>query len=397
VKKKLENGPVLIEAGWLLDGTGTPPLKDVLLEIQDGEILSIGAPKNPTGKDMPCIDLTSYTLIPGLIEGHAHLFLSGTTDPGARHDQCRTKFESLEKLMQQHLNNYMSDGIVAVRDAGDWANHALRYKMAYQARTKKPPILHVAGKAWHAPGRYGKLLGSPPVAGKTLPQSIQATSEHIDHVKIVNSGINSLSHFGKETPPQFDGEILAEAIRAARQLGLKTMVHANGKIPVRMAIDGGCHSLEHGFFMGKDNLKRMVEKKIIWVPTAVTMAAVARLLDPAGQERETARRILDHQLEQLSLALTYGVPVAVGTDAGSPGVHHGFALKEEISILVSAGYSIEKAIQCGTSNGADLLGIQDRFGKIACGLSADCLAIKGRPDQLLSNLNTPLRIIDLVG
>lgn len=395
MKKKPENGPVLISAGWIIDGTGTPPLKDVLLEIQEGAILSIRVRKNPIERDLHCFDLSSYTLIPGLIEGHGHLFMSGTTDLVARHFQRRAAFGSLKGLIQRNLNDCISAGIVAFRDAGDWANHALRYKLAYWAHKKNAPILHVAGKAWHAPGRYGKFLGTTPVAGETLPRSIRATSAHVDHVKIVNSGINSLSHFGKETPPQFDGDILAEAIQEANQLGLKTMVHANGKIPVRMAIDGGCHSIEHGFFMGKDNLKRMAEKRIIWVPTAVTMAAMTRVLDPACQEREVARRILDHQLEQLSLALAYRVPVAVGTDAGSPGVDHGFALKEEINLLVSAGYSIEKAIQCGTSNGADLLGIQDRFGKIARGLSADFLAVKGRPDRLLSNLNTPLRIKDL--
>jgi len=395
MKTTSEHRSVFIAAGWVIDGTGIPPLEDVLLELQDGAIISIGPRQGLKERNTPFVDLSSYTLIPGLIEGHGHLFLSGTADPAAREFQCRANFESLKELIQQHVNDCMSAGIVAVRDAGDWANHALRFKKAYKPSTKTTPILHVAGKAWHAPGRYGKLLGSTPVAGKTLSQSLQANSEHIDHVKIVNSGINSLRYFGKKTPPQFDGDVLAEAIRAARRLGLKTMVHANGEIPVHMAIEGDCHSIEHGFFMGKDNLKRMAEKRITWVPTAVTMAAMDRVLDPASLENGVARRVLDHQLEQLSLALAYGVPVAVGTDAGSPGVDHGFALREEINLLVSAGYSIEKAIQCGTSNGADLLGIQDRVGKIACGLSADCLAVKGRPDQLLSNLHAPLRITDL--
>jgi imidazolonepropionase-like amidohydrolase len=82
----------------------------------------------------------------------------------------------------------------------------------------------------------------------------------VDHIKIVNSGLNSLSCFAKETKPQFDSAELKAAVRADRQCGLKTMVHANGKMPVKIAVDAGCDSIEHGFFMGVENLHRIADR-----------------------------------------------------------------------------------------------------------------------------------------
>jgi imidazolonepropionase-like amidohydrolase len=72
------------------------------------------------------------------------------------------------------------------------------------------------------------------------------------------------------------------------------MIHANGKAPVAIALDSGCRSIEHGFFMGLENLKKVAEKYISWIPTAVTMQAHARHLKSAGQNADMVRKNLDH-------------------------------------------------------------------------------------------------------
>ena len=128
---------------------------------------------------------------------------------------------------------------------------------------------NLAGKAWHAPGRYGALIGRTPFSGHTLAQSNREEEHRADHIKIVNSGLNSLSSFAEETPPQFDTEQIQAAVQAGHDLGLRTMVHANGQEAVRVALEAGCDSIEHGYFMGNDNLLKMAEKGITWVPTDV--------------------------------------------------------------------------------------------------------------------------------
>ncbi|MBW1806343.1 MAG: hypothetical protein JRJ06_08270, partial [Deltaproteobacteria bacterium] len=135
--------------------------------------------------------------------------------------------------------------------------HILRYMKEYPAHGESPVIIRIAGRAWHAPGRYGRLIGRFPEHGESLSQSILRDHKGIDYIKIVQSGLNSLTRFGMESSPQFDQEELV-------------MVHANGRLPVRSAIEAGCNSIEHGFFMGDENLAMMAEKRIVWVPTVFT-------------------------------------------------------------------------------------------------------------------------------
>ena len=137
------------------------------------------------------------------------------------------------------------------------------------------------------------------------------------------------------------------------------MVHANGKMPVNIAVAAGCHSIEHGFFMGRENLKQMAGGGITWVPTAVTMKAYSDHMQQNDRQADVVRKNLDHQLEQLRRAKDIQVLVAIGTDAGSPGVHHGAAVADEIGLLLEAGFSIQEAIRCATWNGAKLLGLKE--------------------------------------
>jgi imidazolonepropionase-like amidohydrolase len=214
----------------------------------------------------------------------------------------------------------------------------------------------------------------------------------VDHVKIVNSGLNSLLDFGKETSPQFPLGDLKKAVLCAHKKGLKVMVHANGRNPVRDAIESACDSIEHGFFMGRENLKRLAEKQITWVPTAFTMEAYARTLPNRSRESQVARKNLDHQLDQIRQAKEFGVRMAVGTDAGSLGVHHGEAVCEEIRLLCVAGLGLEEAVQSATSVGAALVGLGDRAGCLRPGSPATFLAVRTKPERVLDALGTPERV-----
>jgi hypothetical protein len=318
--------------------------------------------------------------------------MSGTNDPEIRQHQLDATFGHMKEVISKHIHQQLAHGVVAVRDGGDYAGHTLRYKIQCLPLEHQRICIKSAGRAWRAPGRYGRLIGRPPPGGKTLAQAIKCSKENIDLVKIVNSGLNSLTEFGKQTPPQFDLDQLRTAVQNAGDLGLRVMVHANGKHPVRMAIKAGCHSIEHGFFMGKENLRRMADKQVTWVPTAFTMKAYYKSLKPNSPEKEVALRNLDHQMEQISRGIQYGVPIAVGTDCGSLGVHHGTAFKEEFKLLIKAGMPVKKAVQCATLNGARLLGIEDDFGKLTAEMPATLVAAKGDPSCLPDALSAPEKI-----
>ena len=375
----------LILAGWLIDGTGAPAKKNRILKINGKRIESIYKAGQDDIKNPETTDLSHCTILPPLTDSHVHLFMSGTSDPDIRSSQLNTEFDHIKDVISNHLNQHLSHGILHVRDGGDSRAHTLCYKKKCHDKSKNPVLIKTAGKAWRNNGRYGRLIGRPPKNNTTLARAILKESHGIDHVKIVNSGLNSLIHFGKETPPQFSEKSLMDAVNAAKSLGLQVMVHANGKIPVNSAIKAGCDSIEHGFFMGRENMEIMAKKNIFWVPTAYTMKAYSKILDKNTAESAGALKNCESQIEQMALARNLEVPLALGTDSGSLGVHHGNSMIEELKIFMEAGYSIGDAIKCATFNGAKLLGIKEG-GIIAPKKPATFLAVAGSPPDLPESL-----------
>ena len=386
--------PFYVLAGWLIDGTGESARSNILIQIQGGMIASLKKVRRDDLEsiDHTVVDLSRCTLLPGLIDCHVHLTMSGMNDPNVRERQLQSSFEQAKDLISERIGRQIAHGVVALRDGGDSSGHTLRYQGERRAFDKHPAWIKTAGKAWRSQGRYGRLIGRPPESGYTLAQCIARQDGEADQVKIINSGLNSLTQFGKETAPQFSREELEVAFQAARKRHQKVMVHANGKLPVRFAVEAGCHSIEHGFFMGGENLERMAELQVFWTPTAFAMRAYCRQLAPESLETEVASKNLDHQLEQIAHARQLGAPVVVGTDSGGLGIRHGRAFVEELKLLIEGGFSTPEAIQCATWNGARLLGLEEDLGRLKKGFPATFVVVSGDPSGLPDGLHRPERI-----
>ncbi|HBD09910.1 MAG TPA: hypothetical protein DCZ69_16795 [Syntrophobacteraceae bacterium] len=375
--------------GWMVDGTGAPYSRRVLLTVSHRMISALETDFTGSLPTQHLVDLRQCTVIPALVDCHVHLSLSGKRDPDLRQRQVAMAFERARSVIRGHLVDHLARGIMAVRDAGDHCGHSLRFRRELVATESLPLVVHCAGRAWHARGRYGKVLGRAPAAGESLVDALRRSDEDVDQLKVIHSGINSLNEFGQATAPQFAFEDLRNAVSLARDRGLPTMVHANGEQPVGEAIAAGCRSIEHGYFMGLANLQAMVENGVTWVPTVNPMAALAGEASISPRQREIAARTVDHQLEQLRQARILGVTVALGTDSGSFGVLHGRAVAEELRLLIEAGFSLESAIQSATTHGARLLGLTEAMGCLAPGFPASFIVVRGSPAELLEQLTTP--------
>ena len=378
-----------ILAGWLADGSGRALSREQFIEIRDGKILGIRPADGTDCRAPGVIDWSDGMVIPGLIDAHVHLFMSGTSDPEIRQQQLAASYEDLKGVIARHVRQHLAAGIVAVRDGGDYGGYALRYRDSGRRAAAQGLIIRAAGKAWRMPGRYGRLIGRPVPVGQGLAAAIQSDNAAIDHVKVVQSGLNSLKSFGRQTSSQFSAAALGRGVQAAKERGLPVMVHANGERPVGEALAAGCRSVEHGFFMGGANLERLGGQATTWVPTAVTMQGYAENSEAGSVENDISRRNLDHQHVQLRQARALGVVVAAGTDAGTIGVHHGHSLRGEIALLMSAGFSTAEALRCATANGADLLALPD-LGELAPGRQATLVALQGGPAQFPHNLAAPV-------
>jgi imidazolonepropionase-like amidohydrolase len=378
-----------VRAGWLIDGSGGRIRPTSRLEIADGMIQRIEAAPDPSavGAGHPqaaVLDFSKCTVLPGLVDSHVHLAMTGSVDEDLRRGLRQASAEVVCQTIQENLRELLRCGVVAVRDAGGARGSTLRFVKGLQHRTGPAVRVCAAGRAWHRRGRYGRFIGRPPEAGLGLGPSILRDSSPCGLVKIVNSGVNSLTEFGRRTAPQFSFEEMTAAVQAGRKKGLPVMVHANGEDPVRIAIAAGCSSVEHGYFMGSENLKRMAEQGTVWAPTVVPMQAFSRYLGPSDRRAQVARRTIDHQLEQLQRGRSLRLTVALGTDSGSPGVEHGLAVIEELKLLMAAGFTLSEAVCCASLNGARLIG--GDFGLLAEGRPATFAVVPGGPSDLPDSL-----------
>lgn len=378
-----------IRAGWLIDGSGKKALKDCLINLSRDRIASVREITQDDELSSDYQDFPDCTIFPGLVESHTHLTISGNLDPETRNTQINDEYDSAELRIKKHIRDYLRHGVVVVRDGGDFHAHALKYNNEIHSLADTPITIYTAGNGYHVKGRYGQLLGIYLEPGKELAQVIlEDYIPGINHIKIVNSGVNSLKEFGRETSPQFTKVELGKAVKAAASIGLKVMVHANGKLPVQLAIEAGCHSIEHGYFMGEDNLKRMAGNGTIWVPTIIPMKAYMDISDSESMGHQIAKKNMLHQLEQVEKAIEYGVTIALGTDAGSPGVYHGQSIVEEFRLFLKAGLSVEQAVKCATSNAMKFVGDESNNGTLTKGMPATFVVIKGCPDDLPESLKS---------
>ena len=375
-----------IHAGYLIDGSGNPPVANRLLVIESGKITAIEPFSTGLGlADSQVTKLAHCMLLPPLVDSHLHLFMSGTTDRVVRDRQLTESCDALNPVISRHVQDLFNHGVLAFRDGGDHGGCGLRY----MREIGHPGVTGVmTGRAFHKRGRYGTLIGRSPVENETLAQAYHRCHDDIDQVKLVNSGLNSLKIHGKQTKPQFSGSEIAELVLAAEADGRPVMVHANGVEPVRSAVQAGCRSIEHGYFMGEENLNLMADTGCVWVPTLFTMKAYGLYADPRENQVDSAvvAKNLEDQLRLLQKAREIGVTVALGTDAGSLGVLHGESMVEEMKLFLQAGYTFAETIRCCSCNGSKLLGL-DKSGLLEKGAPATFLVARGTPAQLPRKLS----------
>jgi len=374
--------------GWLLDGSGGPVREKTLLRIESGIITGVdnwSSEKIPDSSGIT--DFSRCTILPPLVDSHAHLFMSGTIDQNVRKIQLSAGYDDLKPAIERHLNSFLGHGVCAVRDAGDRGGFVLRYRDELDGNY--PVIIKSAGRAWRKKDRYGRLIGRCPEEGASLAASFLVDEEEVDWVKLVNSGLNSLKTYARETDTQFDYDEILALVFAAGRRGKKVMVHANGYLPVKLALEAGCHSIEHGFFMGRENLQRMADTGVVWVPTVYTMKAYAENFNSERSEGDprVINRNLEHQLEQMAIAREMGVILALGTDSGSLGVLHGKSMVEEMKLYKKVGFTLPEIVRCATCNGSKLLGLEKEMGLLQVGKPATFLVARGAPAQLPRKLS----------
>jgi len=392
-----DNRRAWLRVGTLIDGTSSKPFRNAHVVFDKNEFLFIGENSppanllNPNQRE-PDLDLPDFTLLPGLIEAHAHLFLEGgelNLEKRAAH--LKKSPEELLKLSKVRLEKLVRLGIIAVRDAGDKDGVGLALSKLYSSANRSPmPYVDSPGVAINHQGRYGSFISGPIENFASLKDCVEArVKAGADRIKLIATSSINFEKGAVTSKPQMTAEEIHELVSAAKLFGKQTFAHASGDAGIENAIEGGVDSVEHGFFIRDDQLAKMRDRQIGWVPTFVPVQKQlehAKLLGWNSQVISNLKKILAQHIASLVKAQKIGVQIIAGSDAGAFGVAHGIGLIDELELMERAGLSPLAVINSVTGTSSNRLAFKEKFGQIKSGFQSRFILTSHSPLEKISNL-----------
>jgi imidazolonepropionase-like amidohydrolase len=409
--------PVWLHVGTLLDGSGGAPVRDAHV-VYDATAIRFVGPDGRTppanmvraGQAAPDVVAPDATLLPGLVDAHTHLFLEGgELDLAKRAAYLKQTPEALLAAAWPRMEKLARLGFAGVRDAGDKDGVGLALSRACKQQGGwsslsvattgagmetgahlAMPYLDSPGAAIHHRGRYGSFMGGA-IEEHASPAACVAArvAAGADRIKLIPTGIINFQQGAVTAEPQMTVEELRECVGAATGAGRQTLAHASGDAGIERVVESGVDSVEHGFFMRDDQLTRMRDRHIAWVPT---FAPVQVQVDEAARYNWDAnvtgnlQRILDAHAASLLKAHQLGLSILAGSDAGSCGVPHGFGLLYELELMEQAGLPAGAVIHAATGAPADRLAFGQKFGRIAPGWLSRFILTRHSPLDTVKNL-----------
>jgi imidazolonepropionase-like amidohydrolase len=374
---------LVIEPEWIFDSEAGAARHGVVAIVEGEEIVAVeNTHALPTGAEVTRIEAPGCTLVPGLIDAHVHLCMDPADLPMSR------PTDPADLALRGVVNGVatLRGGVTTVRCVGTPANVDLRLRDAIAAGRIVGPRIVAAGQPIAMTGGHGHSMA---IEADGVDAVTTATRRQIkagvDVVKLMVTG-GVLTPGGRPGTPQLLPEEISAAIRVAHRAGRRVCGHAEGAEGVHDAIMAGIDSIEHGYFNPDDPLfARMRANPTYLVATLVAYAAIIKGRDALPLEAvANAEAAVERHRESFRVAVMAGVPIAMGSDAGTPFNPHGENWRE-VEHMVSNGMNAAAALRSATLGGAILLGLSD-VGSIAAGKIADLLLVDGNPLNDIASL-----------
>jgi imidazolonepropionase-like amidohydrolase len=357
-----------IKAGRLVDPASGRVTTNAVIVVDGDTVTSVGSTV-PAGATV--IDLSRFTVIPGLIDVHTHMTYYWDRKPGTRPlGQPRRPAGVTVVLAADNARRTLETGVTTVRDlgAGNETDYAMR-DLINMGRMAGPRMF-VAGQGLSA------QRDAPPNPARFREMAEARIAAGSDWVKIFGS---RGSYQSVDTTQTVTFEEMKAAADAAHAAGHRIAIHSYGPSGVSDAVRAGADSVEHGVDLDDATLAEMVRRGTVWVPTIDHNRYYVDARDEYGFAADTIpplRAYIEKNLQSARRAVKAGVKIAMGSDA----VYTMFGQNtRELGWLVKAGMTPLQALQSATTTAAALLDQDKRLGTIAPGSFADLVAVDGDP------------------
>jgi imidazolonepropionase-like amidohydrolase len=377
-----EPTPILLRPARVFDGTTLYEGWRVL--VKGDRIVAAGTDVTvPPGTRE--VDLPGQTLLPGLIEGHSHLFLHPYNERSWDDQVLRESLALRTARAVTAARATLLAGFTTARDLGtEGAGFAdVGLKQAIDEGIVPGPRLLVATRALVADGAYGPKGFEP---GVEIPQGAEEASGE-ELVRAVRrqlaAGADVIKLYadyrwrpGEEGRPTFSAAELRAATEAAHDAGRTVAVHASTAEGMSRAIAAGVETIEHGYGGTKEVFAAMKERGVSLCPTLAASDAIARYQGWDG--REPAPRTVELSRSSFKAARAEKVTICAGGDVGV--FAHGDNVRE-LELMQTSGMPARDVLIAATSVNARIFRIDDRVGAVRPGLFADLIAVAGNPTE----------------
>lgn len=388
------NHYIVINAGHLLDVKRGKITTAQTILVRGGTIEAVGSHNElKIPEQSTVIDLSKAWVLPGLIDCHTHIITD--VDPGW--ENAPVKETTADSALRGARNALITlrAGFTTIRDVGASGFTDVSLMRAIDQNWIPGPRIYPSGHIIGITGGNADITGFAPGIRETGPK--EGIADGVDEIlKAVRYQLKQgaklikfcatagvMSFEDSASAQQYSDEEIQALIQEAHRHGVKVAAHAHGAEGLKAAVRAGADSIEHGSLIDEEGIALMKARGTYLVPTIFTWYYDTNLVDWPEKIRAKSFLIDAQRKERQKAAISAGVKVAFGTDAGT--YPHGLNAGE-FKYLVEYGLTPMQAIQSATINAAELLGQSDKLGSLDPAKFADIIAVNEDPLRSIATL-----------